>query len=58
MKYEEFVERYFGDRTSEFEAIVQSLDDEFWGYSVMVGNAQPSATAFDALSSGGELGLL
>lgn len=58
VKYEEFVDAYFGDRTTEFEAVVESIDGELWGYSVLVGNAQPSTTAFDALASGGELGLL
>ncbi|MCR9078376.1 MAG: DUF6090 family protein [Hyphomonadaceae bacterium] len=58
VEYEEFVEAYFGDRTKEFDDAVQTLDGELWGYSVLVGNAQPSTTAFDALVSGGELGLL
>lgn len=58
VKYEEFVKAYFGDRTKEFEAAVETLDGELWRYSVLVSNAQPSTTAFDALVSGGELGLL
>jgi len=58
VKYEEFVDAYFGDLTKEFEDRVESLDGELWGVSVLVGNVQPSTTAFDALASGGELGLL
>ena len=58
VKYEELVEAYIGDRTKEFEATVETLDGELWGYSVLVANTQPSTTAFDALVSGGELGLL
>ena len=58
VNYEEFVDAYFGHRKKEFQAGVESLDFPLWGYSVLVGNAQPSTTAFDALASGGELGLL
>lgn len=58
VEYEEFVEAYFGDRTKEFDDAVETLGGELWGYSILVGNAQPSTTAFDALVSGGELGLL
>lgn len=58
VKYEEFVDAYFGNRTEEFQAGVETFDLDLWGYAVLVGNAQPSTTAFDALASGGELGLL
>lgn len=56
--HKDFVDAYFGNRTKEFEAVVESLDFELWAFGVLVGNAQPSTTAFDALVSGGELGLL
>lgn len=58
VEYDDFVEAYFGGRTKEFGTIVETFDRELWGYSVLVGNVQPSTTAFDALVSGGELSLL
>ena len=45
-------------REKSFVERVEELSNEFWSFSILVSNAQPSTTAFDSIVSSGELGIL
>lgn len=45
-------------REKSFTQRVEALTNEYWSFSVLVSNAQPSTTAFDSIVSSGELSIL
>ncbi|KXI26920.1 hypothetical protein [Paraglaciecola hydrolytica] len=58
MTYQDYIDSHIQLRKKSFVERVEELSNEFWSFSILVANAQPSTTAFDSIVSAGELGIL
>ena len=58
MTYQDYIDSHIQLRKKSFVERVEELSNEFWSFSILVANAQPSTTAFDSIVSSGELGIL